>query len=99
MKGDILKTVVWVGSSLEDLKIFPWEVKSEVGFILDRVQRGESHRNVRPLRGFDGVWEIVTSYMGDAYRTVYALKIGEVIDVLHAFQKKSKRGLKLPELK
>jgi phage-related protein len=36
-------------------------------------------------------------YRGDAYRTVYALQLGTDLWVLHAFQKKSKTGIKTPK--
>jgi len=41
-----------------------------------------------------GVYEIIKRYNTDTYRAVYAVKIGEKVYVLHAFQKKSKRGIK-----
>jgi phage-related protein len=44
-----------------------------------------------------GVYEIVKRYDTDTYRAVYAVKIGETVYVLHAFQKKSKRGIKTPQ--
>jgi phage-related protein len=53
------------------------------------------------LRGkslsFNGVMEIVSSYASDAYRTVYAIKLGKKIYVLHAFKKKSKKAIKTPK--
>lgn len=42
------------------------------------------------------MYEIVKRYDTDTYRAVYAVKIGEKIYVLHAFQKKSKQGIKTP---
>jgi len=44
-----------------------------------------------------GVWELVIRSRGDAYRVVYALQLGEDIWVVHAFQKKSKRGIATPK--
>jgi phage-related protein len=44
-----------------------------------------------------GVYEISKRYDTDTYRAVYAVKIGEKIYVLHAFQKKSKQGIKTPQ--
>jgi phage-related protein len=42
------------------------------------------------------VYEIALAYRSDAYRTVYAVKLGEDIWVVHAFQKKSSKGIKTP---
>jgi len=44
-----------------------------------------------------GVIEIALAYRSDAYRTVYAVTMGEDIWVVHAFQKKSTRGIKTPK--
>ena len=93
-----LKPVEWVGSSLEDVRSFPEEVQDEVGFALYQAQLGRKHVSAKPLRGFKGagVLEIVESHVGNAYRTVYTVRFRLAIYVLHAFQKKSKRGIKTP---
>ncbi len=43
-----------------------------------------------------GVFEIVLPQRGNAYRVVYAVQIGQDVWVVHAFQKKSTRGIKTP---
>jgi phage-related protein len=40
--------------------------------------------------------EIVSDYYGDTYRAVYTVKFEKTVYVLHAFQKKSKHGIKTP---
>ncbi len=92
-----IKPVVWVGTSLEDLKEFPNPVQREVGYALYQTQIGQKHHNTKPLKGLSGVMEIVSNYASDTYRAVYAIKIGEAIYVLHCFQKKSKKGIKTPK--
>jgi len=42
------------------------------------------------------VFEIALPFHGDAFRVVYAVQLGEDIWVVHAFQKKSTRGIKTP---
>lgn len=55
-------------------------------------------RDVKPFKGVgSGVFEIALRYEGDAYRTVLAVQLGEKIYVLHAFQKKSKKGIATPK--
>ena len=44
-----------------------------------------------------GVFEIALPYRGNAFRVVYAVQVGDDLWVLHAFQKKSTRGIKTPE--
>jgi phage-related protein len=43
------------------------------------------------------VLEIVADHDGDTWRTVYTVEIAGAIYVLHAFQKKSKRGIATPK--
>lgn len=52
----------------------------------------------KPLKGFgSGVFEVALAYRGNAYRTVYVLNLGAAIWVVHAFQKKSTKGIKTPQ--
>ena len=54
-------------------------------------------KDAKPLSGIaSGVFEIVTDFDRGTYRTVYAVKIGNHVYVLHIFQKKSKSGIKTP---
>ena len=84
----------WVGSTRRDMKRFPRAVRREMGFALYRAQLGRKHAHAKPLRGFGGagVLEIVEDFRGDAHRAVYAVRFTGAIYVIHAFQKKSKRG-------
>lgn len=89
-----LKPVRWVGSSLDDLREFPDEVQGDIGHAILIAQQGGKHESVKPLKGYRGagVLEVVDSFDGNAYRAVYTVKFADAIYVLHAFQKKSKRG-------
>ena len=52
----------------------------------------------KPLKGFgSGMFEVALAWRGDAYRAVYAVQIAEDVWVVHAFQKKSKTGIKTPK--
>ncbi|AOX04194.1 addiction module toxin RelE [Moorena producens PAL-8-15-08-1] len=97
MGDELLKTVIWVGPSKKELLGFPEDVIDEVGYILYRVQKNKTHPHIKPLKGLNGVLEIVSDYKTDTYRTVYAVKLGNTIYVLHAFKKKSKTGIKTPK--
>ena len=59
-------------------------------------QKGERYYSVKLLKGFRGVLEIVSDFATDAYRAVYAVRLGESIYVLHVFQKKSQWGSETP---
>ena len=93
------KTIFWIGSALDDLKEFPEDVKRVMGFALRRAQDGGKHVNAKPLKGFGGagVLEIVEDDDGNAYRAVYTVKFAGVLYVLHAFQKKSTKGISTPK--
>ena len=91
-----IKPIVWIGSSHKDLSKFPRAVQKEAGYALWLAQSGEKHEKTKPLKGFSGVMEIVSDYKTDTYRTIYAIKLGIRLYVLHAFQKKSKRGIATP---
>jgi phage-related protein len=93
-----LRPVHWMGDSLKVLRSFPDEAQDDIGHSLMIVQAGIMPLDAKPLKGVgSGVFEIVTRYDGDTYRTVYAIKIGRHIYVLHVFQKKSKSGIKTPQ--
>ncbi len=66
-----------------------------MGFALHLAQAGGKHVDTKPLRGFGGgrVLEIVEEHAGDTYRGVYTVRFEAAVYVLHAFQKKSKRGI------
>ena len=81
--------------SLKQVKSFPELVRRDIGSSLYDVQLGDKPDNAKPFKGVgSGIFEIVTRFDSDTYRTVYAVKIGDCIYVLHAFQKKSPKGIK-----
>jgi phage-related protein len=88
-----------MGSSREDLKDFPEQVRRDVGQALYAAQQGETDPAAKPLKGFGGtsVMEIVDRHDANTYRAVYTVKFAGRIYVLHAFQKKSKRGIATPQ--
>jgi phage-related protein len=93
-----VKPLGWVGAAKKDLLAFPDEVVREVGHALYLAQLGGKHPSAKPLKGFGGasVLEIVEDFNGDTYRAVYTVRFAEVVYVLHAFQKKSKKGIATP---
>lgn len=83
MSAPFVKSLVWVGSSLKDLREFPEAVKDEMGFALYEAQCGLKSLNAKPLKGFGGanVLEIVSDYQTDTYRAVYTVKFDERVYV------------------
>lgn len=67
-------------------------------FALRMAAQGEKADVAKPMKGLGaGVLEITVRHRGDAYRTVYAVQLDDDVWVLHAFQKKSKTGIKTPK--
>ena len=94
----MLKPVEWVGSRKADLKRFPDPVQHRMEFAIYRAQLGRHHRDAKPLKGFgSGVVEVVTRHDGDTYRAVYTVRFENAVYVLHAFQKKARRGIATPK--
>jgi phage-related protein len=92
------KACIFIGSSLKDLRRFPAQVKNRIGFALNEVQEGGEPLAAKALRGFGGraVLELVDDFDGDTYRAVYTVRFAGVVYVLHAFQKKAKKGIATP---
>ena len=96
---EVVRPVRWVGSALRDLKEFPRAVQRDIGQALYAAQCGEAYPSIKALKGFQGasVLEIVARLETDTYRSVYTVQFGSAIYVLHAFQKKAKKGRKMPK--
>ena len=89
----------FVGSAEDDLFVFPPTVKRVIGFAIRIAQKGGKHPDAKPLKGFKGagVLEVISDFDGDTFRAAYTVKLKGVAYVLHAFQKKSKKGIKTPK--
>ena len=86
-----MKTLRFVGSSLDDLKNFPAEARREAGFELDAVQRGLMPSDFKPMLAVGaGAYEIRVRVLGE-WRFIYVAKFERAVYVLHAFQKKTQK--------
>lgn len=93
------RPLVWVGSALSDMRRFPAAAQRALGYALHLAQTGDKHPDAKPLKGFGGagVLEAVDDYDGNTFRVVYTVRLGERVYALHAFEKKSKRGIATPQ--
>ena len=89
------KPTQWIGSSRDDLREFPDEVRRLMGAAIFDAQNGDEHPAAKALRGFGGrsVLEIVEDHDGETFRGVYTVRFAGVIYILHCFQKKAKKGI------
>jgi phage-related protein len=99
-KGEEPKPLIWRGTSHADFVTFPPTAQREMGYALFLAQMGERHATkAKTLDGFGGaaVIEVRESHDGNAYRAVYTVRYADAVYVLHAFQKKSKKGIATPK--
>lgn len=91
-----LRPLMWIGSSKRDFTKMPDEVIDDFGFGLYQAQKGKHPKIGKILRGFGGadVVELIKDCADGTFRAVYTVRFSEVVVVLHAFQKKSKKGLR-----
>lgn len=98
LEAPVMRPVVWLGNSRENIQEFPPEARRLVGGQLQLMQYGGMPKDAKPFKGVgSGVIEIALRHDGEAYRTVVALQLGRTIYVRHAFQKKSTRGIATPK--
>lgn len=94
------RPIAWVGASKKDLKEMPDEVQDDFGYALDLAQHGKQADYAKPMKGdLRDVIEIRTDdHAGDStFRVAYTIKLGDIVYVLHAFQKKSNKGNETPK--
>jgi len=99
--GNVRNTrpVSWIKAAYKDFEDFPGEAQLEIRRALTVIAEGGWPDIAKPLKNFGGgVSELTLRHRGNAFRVVYALHIDADIWVIHAFQKKSKIGIKTPKM-
>jgi len=92
------KLLYWEGSAKKDFKKFPIDVQKDMGVALFVVQLGGMPVTAKPWKGLGPrVYELVDDYLGDTFRAVYTVRVGDAVHIRHAFQKKSKSGIATPQ--
>jgi phage-related protein len=87
-----MKPITFLGDSLTCLREFPPDARSEAGFQLREVQKGNQPADWKPLKTVGlGVREIRIRDDSGAFRVIYLATIMNTVLVLHAFQKKSQK--------
>jgi phage-related protein len=85
------RAIVWLGSSLVDLRAFPTDARRDAGYQLRRVQSGLMPSNWKAMSSVGpGVYEIRVR-TGAEHRVFYVAKFSEAIYVLHAFEKRTRQ--------
>ena len=90
-----MKKIQFFGDSLKSLREFPEDAKHDVGYQLDKVQRGEQADDFKPMPSIGkGVEEIRVRDDSGIYRVIYTARLADAVYVLHAFQKKTQTTAK-----
>jgi phage-related protein len=85
-----MKSIVFVGDSLKRLREFPEDARHDAGYQLDKVQRGQTPADCKPMPSIGkGVQEIRSWDDSGTYRVIYTARLRDAVYVLHAFQKKT----------
>jgi phage-related protein len=93
------RRISWLKGALKDFGRFPEDAQERALSALTIIADGATPDIAKPLSGLgSGVWELAIKSRGDAFRVVYALRLGDEIWVVHAFQKKSKKGAATPKM-
>jgi phage-related protein len=91
------RPVSWVRAAVKEFETFPEAAKSIFLVALTIAAEGGKSDIAKPMLWIgSGVFEIALPFRGDAFRVVYAVQLAEEIWVVHAFQKKSKKGIQTP---
>jgi phage-related protein len=92
------RPISWFKAALKEFETFPEAARSICLAALTIAAEGGKSDVAKPMHGLgSGVFEIALAFRGDAFRIVYAVQLGEDVWVVHAFQKKSTRGIKTPK--
>ena len=89
--------ISWIKAAQRAFEEFPEDVRLVCLRALTIAAEGGKPDAAKPLRGMgSGVFEVALPCRGDAFRLVYAVQLADEVWVVHAFQKKSKKGIKTP---
>lgn len=92
------KPIRWIKAARKAFEDFPEGARNAILDALTIAAEGGHPATIKPLKGFgSGIYEVAQPYRGDAFRAVYTVQFADALYVVHAFQKKSKTGIKTPQ--
>ena len=88
-----MKPIIWLGSTLEDVRRFSSKARQAIGYQLYKVQIGLDPSDWKPMATVGpGVREI-RIHTDKEYRVIYIARLEEAIYILHGFTRKSAKTL------
>ncbi|MGH8532583.1 MAG: type II toxin-antitoxin system RelE/ParE family toxin [Gammaproteobacteria bacterium] len=89
------RPISWIRAALKEFERFPAGAQREILRALTIAAEGRKVDTAKPMKGLrSGVYEVALAWRGEAYRAVYVVQMGPDLWVVHAFQKKSTKGIK-----
>ena len=93
-----MRPIGWIKAARKAYQTFPPSVRDRINSALTIAACGSKADVAKPLKGIgSGVMEIAIRYRKEAWRVVYVTQVSRTLWVLHAFQKKSKKGARTPK--
>lgn len=88
------RPISWIDAARRAFEKFPAQAQERMLQALDLAAHGQTAGIAKPMKGLgSGVYEIALRYRTDAYRVVYAVQLASALWVIHAFQKKARKGI------
>jgi len=95
----VTRPISWLKGARKEFETFPDTVQQRMRRALTVAAGGAKDDLAKPFKGVEGgVLEIAMKHAGNAFRAIYAVQIGTDLWVVDAFQKKSKSGIKAPQM-
>ena len=92
------RRVSWIKAARKEFERFPGGAQRDILRALTIAAEGRKADTAKPMKGLgSGVYEVALAWRGEAYRTVYIVPLGTDLWVIHAFQKRSTKGIKTPK--
>jgi len=89
-----MKDIIWLGDAHKVVKGYPINVRREIGFNLDKIQRGLEPDDWKPMVGIGNGVKEIRIHEENEYRVLYVAKFEEAIYALHCFIKKTEQTAK-----
>ena len=86
-----MKEIIWLGATHSEVRTYPPEVRQDIGYNLDKVQRGLSPSDWKPMTSIGAGVKEIRIHATNEYRVLYVAKFEEAIYVLHSFVKKTQQ--------
>ena len=92
------RPISWLKAARKEFEGFPVGAQEICWAALTVAAEGGKADIAKPMTGMGaGIFEIALRFRGNAFRVMYAVQIDNDLWVIHAFQKKSKTGIKTPK--